>query len=126
MTGTVPPAPVGHILAQLFVAFGQGTGTIAVSRAAVESALVTYAPLVSKFEKEHPDNVDDAWDEIASPTLEYARGLGRLAALFAVARGHNSIADEDLENARKGVSKMVNGGIFFCGFCLDIELGAGV
>jgi hypothetical protein len=75
------------VLAQLSAAFGQGAGTVFVSEAAAGAALAHFMPAV-------PDFVS-RWSAVALQTLEYARTVGRTAALLAAQRGSDAISEDD-------------------------------
>lgn len=81
------------IMAQIWVAFGQGTGTLRVTQ---EAVLVLH----TQYDRAITDEiVNEAWDKEAVHILERIRAIGRLAALTAVSRGDSVINAEDVKKA---------------------------
>lgn len=80
------------IMAQIWVAFGQGTGSLRVSQ---EAVMVLHA----QYNNAITADVVDAWKDEAANILERIRAIGRLAALTAVTRGDSVIKAGDVKNA---------------------------
>jgi hypothetical protein len=101
--------PVEHVLCQMLIAFGQGTGGMHVSLELIDTVWKRYTRPVTRRLAE--------WESLAPETLEYARGLGRLAAVLALQDGRNVIAGRDLEEADRRFRK--NEFAFFqrCPYC---------
>lgn len=93
------------IFVQMLIAFGQGTGSIRVSRAVAGT-------ICKKFlEYLHYDHCqaringkEDVWAAHGPQVLERARAAGRLAAQTATAEGRTQIFEEDFSNAIKKVT----------------------
>jgi hypothetical protein len=81
------------IMSQIFVAFGQGTGTLRVSHDAVAVLRGLY------FDAITPEIVSTEWATEAVQVLERIRALGRLAALKAVTRGDTTVSAEDVSSS---------------------------
>ncbi|OLC76698.1 MAG: hypothetical protein AUH72_18460 [Acidobacteria bacterium 13_1_40CM_4_65_8] len=110
MVVTAPGPIVEQILAQLFIAFGQGAGTMTVSHEAIAAARNLYINRIPEFENK--------WDEIALQSLEYARAIGRVAALRAVQHGRNVISKDDWIEAAKQVAQHPDKTYRFCPICM--------
>jgi hypothetical protein len=82
------------ILAQIFVAFGQGSGTLRVSQ---EACLV----LSSRYGGLIDEHLLAIWshDDIAPQVLERMRAIGRSAAVTAAFAGRTAIGAEDVRRA---------------------------
>jgi hypothetical protein len=92
MSSIVPDYQTYQVLVQLLVAFGQGAGTLHVSGEVVAAATDYYSPRLRK---------DLArWEEYELRALEFARGLGRLAAHVALHEGSDRILLKHYEEAR--------------------------
>jgi len=61
------------ILAQIYAAFGQGTGQVRVSRASMQALHDHYAPLITQ-------ELIDTWEDSGTHALERLRSVGRAAA----------------------------------------------
>ena len=110
-TATVHTAE--QILAQLFIAFGQGAGTMIVSLEAIEAATREYKPAIEKSAHK--------WNEIVLATLEYARAVGRIAAFQAIQGGRNVISEGDWRAAADQVYEQANKvktPYLFCPICM--------
>jgi hypothetical protein len=69
------------IMAQIWVAFGQGTGAVRVSQdAALELHRWYYNEITDEM-------VDEIWDKESTAILERIRAIGRLAALHLIGIG---------------------------------------
>jgi hypothetical protein len=77
------------IMAQIWVAFGQGTGTTRVSQKAVMALHGRYFAHIAKT------GIAAAWGDEAVQVLERIRAIGRLAALTTSQRGATTILEED-------------------------------
>jgi hypothetical protein len=72
------------IMAQILVAFGQGTGAVRVSHDATVELRNRYYPMIT-------DKVISSWDTEAVQVLERIRAIGRLMAHDATAAGGTTI-----------------------------------
>ena len=77
------------IMAQIWVAFGQGTGF---TRVAQEACLQLHALY---YEAIH-DELIERWDEEAAQVLERIRAVGKLAASKAIDAGATAITVDDV------------------------------
>jgi hypothetical protein len=77
---------------QMLVAFGQGTGSMRVSRSATEA-------LRSRYQGWVDDNVVGQWDAAGTHVLERLRAIGRKAGSSAAAAGRTMITDADVAPA---------------------------
>lgn len=84
------------VMAQIYVAFGQGTGAVRVSQDACAGLHARYYGLIT-------DQVIQDWDTQGVQVLERFRALGRLMALNAGSAGKTNIAGADLESAARTV-----------------------
>jgi hypothetical protein len=84
------------VMAQIFVAFGQGTGSVRVSQDAC-------AALHGQYYDRITDDVIANWDTWGVQVLERFRALGRLMALNAGAAGKTNIVGADVESAARTV-----------------------
>lgn len=100
-----PPPPPGSdlelrslptLLAQVFLAFGQGTGPVRVSRAGA-SVLRSHYMARTDFVA--------AWETLAVQTLERVRAMGRMAARLATGRGATAVSGEDVLAATTTVDR---------------------
>lgn len=99
--------PVEERLSHMFVAFGQGAGSINVTIDAVQAARQQYRSVVQA-------NID-TWEVNAPVLTEYARALGRTAAALAALNGEGAItAARYTESSALVASK---GG---CPYCLAV------
>lgn len=80
------------IMAQIYVAFGQGTGAVRVSQDVC-------AALRDRYYARIDDAVVKGWEALAGQILERFRALGRLMALNAGMAGKTRIAGADVERA---------------------------
>lgn len=99
-----------EVLAQMFIAFGQGAG-MSVSREAIRAATRTYAPLARA-------NLTK-WGELELQTLEYARTLGRLAAYLALRDGKQVIGEEHYREASERFAAAAGVLAYECPLCLE-------
>ncbi len=86
------------IMAQIYVAFGQGTGAMRVSQDVCAALHERYYPSID------PALVRD-WESLAVQVLERIRALGRLMAINAGAAGKTALAGSDLESAARMVER---------------------
>lgn len=77
------------IMAQIWVAFGQGTGF---TRVAQEACLKLHSLYYDAIKEE----LVQRWDEEAAQVLERIRALGKLAANKAIAAGATAITVDDV------------------------------
>jgi hypothetical protein len=95
---TDPEVGALAIETQALVAFGQGTDTMRVSRAA---AMAFRQCLNRRLTPE----VVDTWPEIAVQLLERVRSIGRVAAQLALALGDTCISRDDVLAAFEKVAR---------------------
>lgn len=81
------------IMAQIWVAFGQGTGLIRTSQKAALALEARYFDHIAK------SGIIGVWGEHALQVLERIRAIGRLAALKATLRGDTTISEGDVNAA---------------------------
>jgi hypothetical protein len=86
------------ILAQVYQAFGQGTGFVRVSRKAVAALGRRYRVLIT-------DAVSRDWDHQGAQVLERIRAIGRMAAQLTISRGATAIGPEECVQAAVAVEK---------------------
>jgi hypothetical protein len=85
------------IMAQIFIAFGQGTGATRVSQDAAVSLRTIY------FDAITPVVVNVRWATDAVQALERVRAVGKLAAFLALQRGDTVISVADVLSAAETV-----------------------
>lgn len=95
---SVSATPDG-ILAQLFVALGQGTGPVRVAHDACQAMQERYAPVID-------DLILHAWDREAVQVLERIRAIGRCAALRASEAGSTRILRPMIAEAMQRVETL--------------------
>jgi hypothetical protein len=86
------------IMAQCWVAFGQGSGSLRVSQ---EAAIA----LQSQYYGAITNDLLDKWDGEAVQILERMRAIGRLAAHLAAGRGDTRISAVDVAEATASVQR---------------------
>jgi hypothetical protein len=86
------------IMAQIYVAFGQGTGTVRVSQDVCAALRKRYYRRIDKA-------VLKDWETLAMQVLERFRALGRLMALNAVMAGKTNLAGADVESAAQLIER---------------------
>ena len=86
------------IMAQIYVAFGQGTGTVRVSQDVCAALRKRYYRRIDKA-------VLKDWETLAMQVLERFRALGRLMALNAVMVGKTNLAGADVESAAQLIER---------------------
>jgi hypothetical protein len=85
------------IMAQIMVAFGQGTGEIRVSQdAAMQLRTIYFAAITAEV-------VASLWATEAVQVLERIRAIGRLAAQTATAAGATAISVDDVMSSAAAV-----------------------
>jgi hypothetical protein len=89
------------IMAQIYVAFGQGTGAMRVSQDVC-------AALRSRYYGRIDDAVVKGWEALAGQVLERFRALGRFMALNAGTAGKTNLAGADVESAARMVERQSN------------------
>jgi hypothetical protein len=85
------------IMYQMFVAFGQGTGSTRVSQDAAVALRGLY------FDAITPEVVGTRWAAEAVQVLERIRAIGKLAAFHAMQRGDTSISATDVQASAETV-----------------------
>jgi hypothetical protein len=95
-------------MAQVYVAFGQGTGTLRVSQDVCTA-------LHDRYYERITDAVLKDWDTWAVQVLERFRALGRLMAANASGAGKTTIVGADVEASalaveKQSTSELCNGG----------------
>ena len=88
------------IMAQIWVAFGQGTGLTRASQGAV---MVLHARYFSHITSSA--DIIKLWGENAVQVLERIRTIGKVAAFKALVRGATSISEEDVKEAMESVER---------------------
>jgi len=87
------------IMAQIMVAFGQGTGATRVSQeAALQLRTIYYGAIT--------DHLTQTWGIEAVQVLERVRAIGKLAAHRAMVAGATTIGIRHLEVSAKAVQKV--------------------
>jgi len=86
------------IMAQIYVAFGQGTGTVRVSQDVC-------AALRQRYYGRIDQGVLKDWETLAIQVLERFRALGRLMALNAGIAGKTNLAGADVESAAQLIER---------------------
>lgn len=89
----------GKILAQILIAFGQGTGPVRVSRNACAALIQHYEPLID-------DAVEESWEGEGVQALERVRTTGRLAAHTMTEKARTCINEDDVKVAYSRVEKV--------------------
>jgi len=89
------------IMAQIYVAFGQGTGTVRVSQDVC-------AALRNRYYGRIDNAVLEDWETLAIQVLERFRALGRLMALNAGIAGKTNLAGTDVETAAQTIERQSN------------------
>jgi hypothetical protein len=97
--------PAETVMGQLFIALGQGTGAVRVSRAAVQAFYVHYRSSLT-------DGFVGNWETLAVQVLERVRAVGRRAAQTAIERGQTAIGAEETVRAAWAVTTTED-----CPFC---------
>ncbi len=80
------------IMAQIWVAFGQGTGPIRVSQQAALELRVLYYDAINA-------NAINHWEAEGTQVLERIRAIGRLAALKAIQTAETAITAEQVRTS---------------------------
>ena len=91
-----------NILGQFIYAFGQGAGSVRVSRSAIGALRRRYGPPIQSS--------ISTWDDKAAHVLPLLAQVGRLAALLATQAGRHAIAEADFKKARRQVESTVHRG----------------
>lgn len=78
------------IMAQIWIAFGQGAGPIRVPQDAAMELRRWY------FDAITPEIVDEAWETAAVQVLDRIRAIGSLAALKATTAGATAVTPQDV------------------------------
>jgi hypothetical protein len=86
------------IMAQIYVAFGQGTGAMRVSQDVC-------AALHDRYYNSIDSTWIQNWESLSGQVLERFRTLGRLMAINAGAAGKSSLAGSDVEGAARVVER---------------------
>lgn len=84
-------------MAQIWVAFGQGTGMTRTSQKAALALQARYSPEI--------DGHLEEWGREAVQVLERIRTIGKLAALKATERGSTIVTEEDVKIAMTTVER---------------------
>jgi len=87
-------------MAQISIAFGQGTGALRVEHDAAVALRSLY------FDAITPEIVSTRWAGAAVQVLERIRAIGRLAAFLAIQRGDTVIFAADVQTAVPTVEKI--------------------
>jgi hypothetical protein len=86
------------IMAQIWVAFGQGTGFTRVSQDACLHLQQMYYDAIR-------DELVESWDEEAVQVLERIRAVGKLAASKAIDAGATAISIDDVRASAEAVHR---------------------
>lgn len=86
------------IMAQIYVAFGQGTGPIRVSQ---DVCTGLYNQYYNRIDKQ----VIAGWDQTAVQALERIRAVGRLMAIEACQQGETALKGSDVPSACQRVER---------------------
>ena len=81
------------IMAQILIAFGQGSGATRVSHDAAVALRTHYFGSIT------PDVIGNRWAGEAVQVLERIRAIGKLAAFQAMQRGDTVVSADDVETA---------------------------
>lgn len=87
------------IMAQVWIAFGQGTGAIRVSQSAALELHRWYWDAIT-------ESVVDTWGDVALQVLDRIRAIGSLAALKAILQGATAINAMMVHEAAVTVQQM--------------------
>jgi hypothetical protein len=98
MSNGASPYTQQGIMAQIWVAFGQGSG---MTRASQNAVLALEARYSGRIDQE----VLDGWGTEAVQVLERIRAIGRVAALSATQRGDTAISEADVTAAISSVER---------------------
>lgn len=79
-------------MAQVYVAFGQGTGYLRVTQEAALTLHALYCNAIS-------EDLIEKWDGEAVQILERIRAIGRLSAQIAIGQGSTKILPKDVKQA---------------------------
>jgi hypothetical protein len=96
------------MLAQMFVAFGQGAGQLPVSDSAVQVAVRDYGGKIAE---------GGDWESYAPTVLGIAKIMGQAAAEYALRNGRLVITAEDYNAARTMVHTSQGEASTLVGFC---------
>lgn len=88
-----------NILAQVLIAFGQGTGPVRVSRKAGAALIEHYKPMID-------ESVVESWDSDGVQALERVRATGRSAAYRMVKEARTFINVEDVCESYERVERI--------------------
>jgi histone H3/H4 len=88
------------IMAQIWIAFGQGAGAIRVSQEAALELQRWYYDAIT------PEIINERWQTDAVQALDRIRAIGRLAALKAAGAGSTVIKPRDVYDSASTVQKM--------------------
>ena len=87
------------IMAQIFIAYGQGSGATRVSQDAAVALRTLYFNAIT-------DDVITRWSGEAVQVLERIRAIGKLSGFQALQRGDTVISVEDVQSAAAAVQKV--------------------
>ncbi len=87
------------IMAQIMVAFGQGTGATRVSQEGALHLRTLYFGAITQ-------ELTDRWETEAVQVLERIRAIGRLAAHLVVSTGATAIGIADIEASARTVQRV--------------------
>jgi hypothetical protein len=88
-----------EIMAQIYVAFGQGTGILRVSRGAC-------AALAARYGTRIDEDIAALWESVAVQVLERMRAIGRAAAAEASLAGRTAISGDVVRKAAARVETL--------------------
>lgn len=104
--GIEEPYTQDGVMAQIWVAFGQGTGMTRISQ---KAALALHGRYYGHI---HASGILPVWENQAVQVLERIRMIGKLAAVKALERGDTTVSEDDVNNAIVAVE--LNSDTDFC------------
>jgi hypothetical protein len=91
------------VMAQIWVAFGQGTGAMRVSQEAALELRARYLEHIHRPRTSDGSTALENWDQEAVQILERIRAIGRLAAFKAMERGAPTVSRDDVSSSAETV-----------------------
>ncbi len=89
---------IEDILGQFYIAFGQGLGSLRVSRRTAAALRERYLMVINSV-------ILEEWDSIGSEVLERVRAVGRMAAIRAATVGRTYVVPEDFIESSRAVER---------------------
>jgi hypothetical protein len=91
------------VLGHFYVAFGQGTGRIRFTPAAVAEARTLCRPIAKEI---YPQ-----WDRVRADVLEVVAAMGRVATARVTSDARVEITEEDVRQAMRSVTELRRSGV---------------